>query len=80
MRVCVVCGLRCEGRRADARHCGGPCRSEASRSERFSTGAAVGPTRIHRGAAQRLSVGAQIDSPGPPEMPFRRTKSEKEMT
>jgi hypothetical protein len=30
MRACVICGVSLEGRRADARHCGAPCRAEAS--------------------------------------------------
>jgi hypothetical protein len=38
MRSCVVCGEPLEGRRCDARHCGGPCRAEASRLRRILNG------------------------------------------
>lgn len=38
MRVCVVCGASLEGQRSDARHCGGPCRAEASRLRRILDG------------------------------------------
>jgi hypothetical protein len=30
LRSCVICGASLEGRHADARHCGAPCRAEAS--------------------------------------------------
>jgi hypothetical protein len=43
LRACVVCGTNLAGRRADARHCGGPCRAEASRLRRILAGREVGP-------------------------------------
>jgi hypothetical protein len=37
-RRCVVCGARMEGRRRQARTCGGACRAEASRLRRLLAG------------------------------------------
>lgn len=37
-RVCVVCGGSLKHRRRDARHCGGPCRAEASRIRAILSG------------------------------------------
>jgi hypothetical protein len=37
-RACTVCGETLEGLRADARHCGAPCRREASRLRRLLAG------------------------------------------
>lgn len=43
-RSCVICGESLSGRRADARHCGGPCRAEASRLRRILAGEGAPPT------------------------------------
>jgi hypothetical protein len=51
MRVCVVCGAPLEGRRVDARHCGGPCRAEASRLKAILSG---------RGSGSHSSVMGQV--------------------
>ena len=53
MDSCVVCGGSLSGRRADARHCGGPCRAEASRLRRLLRGKEVGP---YRSVNERLDV------------------------
>jgi hypothetical protein len=53
MRVCVVCGNSLEGRRIDARHCGGPCRAEASRLRAILSGRGSGP---YRSLAERLEA------------------------
>lgn len=36
--VCVVCGAPLHGRRADARHCGAPCRARGSLLRRILDG------------------------------------------
>ncbi len=38
VRCCVVCGAPMEGRRRQARTCGGACRAEASRLRRLLAG------------------------------------------
>jgi hypothetical protein len=43
MRSCVVCGQSLEGRRADALHCSGACRAEASRIQRILSGSMPTP-------------------------------------
>ena len=43
MRVCVLCGESLEGRRRDARFCGGPCRAEASRLRAILRGSEAVP-------------------------------------
>jgi len=43
LRSCVICGGSLSGRRADARHCGGPCRAEASRLRRILDGVGAPP-------------------------------------
>jgi hypothetical protein len=43
MRSCVICGEPLEGRRADARHCSGACRAEASRIQRILSGSMPNP-------------------------------------
>jgi hypothetical protein len=53
MRSCVICGAALEGRRADAKHCGAPCRAEASRLKRLLNGNKVGP---YRSVNQRLEA------------------------
>jgi len=40
-RVCSVCGTSLEGRRRQARYCGGACRAEASRLRRLLDGEPV---------------------------------------
>jgi hypothetical protein len=42
MRVCVLCDASLEGRRADARHCSGACRAEASRLRAILSGRGSG--------------------------------------
>lgn len=40
-RACPVCGADLEGRRRDARYCGGACRAEGSRLQRLLAGRTV---------------------------------------
>lgn len=44
-RVCVVCNASLVGRRPQARHCGGPCRAEASRIRAILNGSETLPYR-----------------------------------
>jgi hypothetical protein len=55
MRSCVLCGASLEQRRADARHCGGACRAEASRLRRILDGVGAPPyySIHHRLGARR---------------------------
>jgi hypothetical protein len=53
MRSCVICGEPLEGRRADARHCSGACRAEASRIQRILSGSMPNP---YPSLADRLEV------------------------
>jgi hypothetical protein len=46
IRCCVICGASLRGRRSDARHCGAPCRAEASRLRRLLDGKPDGPYRF----------------------------------
>lgn len=41
VRVCPVCGAGLDGRRRQARYCGGACRAEASRLRRLLDGRPV---------------------------------------
>ena len=53
LEVCVVCGVPLDGRRSDARHCGGPCRAEAARLRAILNGRGSGP---YRSIESRLSA------------------------
>jgi hypothetical protein len=69
MRVCVVCGTSLEGRRADARHCGGPCRAEASLLRAILRGKTTAPYGLSRRtvlsrSASQLVVSAEGESQG----------------
>jgi hypothetical protein len=67
MRVCVVRGAPLEGRRVDARHCGGPCRAEASRLKAILSGRGSGShTWVvgqvgHANSKMTLDVYAQLE-------------------
>ena len=62
MRSCVVCGASLDGRRADARHCGGPCRAEASRLRQILKGSARVPYRsIHQRLGARRAPSTDQD-------------------
>jgi len=57
MRSCVICGAPLEGRKSIARHCGPPCRAEASRLRRLLNGKQVGP---YRSINERLAASRRI--------------------
>lgn len=63
LRSCVICGASLEGRRADARHCGAPCRAEASLLRailRCKTSAPYGSCRgAPRGSPADLTKGLE---------------------
>jgi hypothetical protein len=67
MRSCVVCGAPLEGRRSDARHCGPPCRAEASRLRQILNGSDAGPYRSidDRLRARRVEPQANPTQKGP---------------
>jgi hypothetical protein len=67
VRVCVVRGAPLEGRRVDARHCGGPCRAEANRLKAILSGRGSGShTWVmgqvgHADSKMTLDVYAQLE-------------------
>ena len=75
----MVCGTSLEGRRADARRCGGPCRAEASRLRAILSGRGSGP---YRSVAERLGARRKRTREllGTPEIELPHEQYEKEMT
>jgi hypothetical protein len=70
MRSCIVCGASLDGMRSDARHCGPPCRAEASRLRGILDGNA-GP---YESVRERMAAFSRSHPLGRGEIPPNETE------